>query len=45
MSISLRLGWQDLEDEQLLDLRLCDLPLRIEGTVMEQGRTLVPGAG
>jgi hypothetical protein len=31
-----RLGWQHLEDEQLLDLRLCDLPLRIEGTVMEQ---------
>ena len=36
MGISFRLGWQDLEDEQLLDLRLCDLPLKIEGTVMEQ---------
>jgi putative zinc-binding metallo-peptidase len=34
--VSLRLGWQHLEDEQLLDFRLCDLRLSIEGTVMEQ---------
>ena len=34
--VSLKHGWQHLEDEQLLDLRLCDLPLNIEGTVMEQ---------
>ena len=34
--MSLKRGWQHLEDEQLLDLRLCDLPLSIEGTVMEQ---------
>lgn len=28
-------NWADLPDEQLLDLRLADLPLTIEGTVME----------
>jgi putative zinc-binding metallo-peptidase len=27
--------WENLEDEELLDVRLCDLPLTIEGTVME----------
>jgi len=27
--------WADLPDEQLLDLRLCDLPIRIEGSVVE----------
>jgi hypothetical protein len=27
--------WADLPDEQLLDLRLCDLPLRIEGSILE----------
>ncbi len=27
--------WPALPDEQLLDLRLCDLPLRIEGSVLE----------
>jgi hypothetical protein len=34
--VSLRLGWQHLDDEQLLDVRLCDLSLSIERTVMEQ---------
>jgi hypothetical protein len=34
--VSFNRGWQHLEDEQLLDLRFCDLPLSIEGTVMEQ---------
>jgi Putative zinc-binding metallo-peptidase len=28
-------NWQDLPDEQLLDLRLADLPLTIEGSVIE----------
>src|SRR5919109_211112 len=27
--------WADLPDEQLLDLRLADLPLMLEGTIME----------
>ena len=27
--------WADLPDEQLLDLRLCDLPIRIEGSPVE----------
>jgi hypothetical protein len=27
--------WADLPDEQLLDLRLCDLPIGIEGSVLE----------
>ena len=27
--------WADLPDEQLLDFRLCDLPLRIEGSPVE----------
>ena len=27
--------WPALPDEQLLDLRMCDLPLQIEGTVVE----------
>ena len=27
--------WAELPDEQLLDLRLADLPLRIEGTILE----------
>lgn len=27
--------WLDLEDEQLLDVRLCDLGLRVEDTVLE----------
>ncbi|HVN78753.1 MAG TPA: putative zinc-binding metallopeptidase [Terriglobia bacterium] len=34
--MSLKRGWHHLADEQLLDLRLCDLPLSVEGTVMEQ---------
>ena len=28
-------NWPDLSDEELLDLRLADLPLRLEGTVVE----------
>ena len=28
-------NWAELPDEQLLDLRLSDLPLKIEGTVLE----------
>jgi len=36
MKLNPRRDWQHLADEQLLDLRLCDLPLGIEGTVMEQ---------
>ena len=28
-------NWPDLSDEELLDLRLSDLPLKIEGTVLE----------
>ncbi|MDE2252505.1 MAG: hypothetical protein KGL25_13990, partial [Gammaproteobacteria bacterium] len=27
-------GWTRLDDEQLLNLRLCDLPLRLEGTAV-----------
>jgi len=27
--------WADLPDEQLLDLRLCDLPIRIDGSLLE----------
>lgn len=27
--------WPALTDEQLLDVRMCDLPLRLEGTMME----------
>ena len=32
---SLPPDWPALPDEQLLDVRLCDLPLRIEGSVLE----------
>lgn len=28
--------WSALPDEQLLDVRMCDLPLRIEGTILEE---------
>ena len=28
--------WADLEDEELLDWRMCDLGLRIEGTILEE---------
>src|SRR5690348_1027452 len=28
-------NWAELSDEELLKLRLCDLPLKIEGTVLE----------
>jgi hypothetical protein len=28
--------WADLPDEKLLDLRLCDLNLKIEGTILEE---------
>jgi len=30
-----RIGWERLNDEQLLDVRMCDLGLRIEGTELE----------
>ncbi len=30
------LHWADLPDEKLLDLRLCDLDLRIEGSILEE---------
>jgi hypothetical protein len=30
-----RFMWHTLSDDELLDLRLCDLPVRIEGTVLE----------
>ncbi|HUU34362.1 MAG TPA: hypothetical protein VMW48_09875, partial [Vicinamibacterales bacterium] len=33
-------NWAELSDEQLLDLRLCDLPLTIAGTALE-GRIAV----
>jgi hypothetical protein len=26
--------WHQLSDDELLDLRLCDLPLRLEGTAL-----------
>lgn len=32
----MRRKWHSLGDEQLLDLRLCDLPLRIKGSVLEE---------
>ena len=32
----LRHDWADLEDEDLLDLRMSDLPLAIEGTLAER---------
>src|SRR5262249_32292980 len=35
MTFILKSGWQHLDDNQLLDLRLCDLPLRLEGSVLE----------
>jgi hypothetical protein len=33
---TIRHDWADLEDERLLDLRMSDLPLAIEGTVAER---------
>ncbi len=35
MSKAVSSNWPDLSDEELLNLRLSDLPLRIEGTVLE----------
>jgi hypothetical protein len=32
----LRSDWSDLDDEALLDIRMCDLPLAIEGTIAER---------
>jgi hypothetical protein len=32
----LRDDWADLSDEQLLDVRMADLPLAIEGTLAER---------
>ena len=34
--LPLRADWADLEDEALLDLRMADLPLAIEGTLAER---------
>ncbi len=31
-----RFDWARLTDEELLAVRLCDLPVRIEGTVLEE---------
>lgn len=31
-----RFAWDTLTDDELLDMRLCDLPLRIEGTPLEE---------
>ena len=30
-------NWADLPDEQLLDVRMCDLPITLAGSIM-QGR-------
>jgi hypothetical protein len=35
MTLRVPANWTELPDEQLLDLRLSDLPLRLEGTVVE----------
>jgi hypothetical protein len=32
----LRSDWAELDDEALLDIRMCDLPLAIEGTIAER---------
>ncbi|MBI2189195.1 MAG: putative zinc-binding metallopeptidase [Acidobacteria bacterium] len=34
--LPLRHDWTDLDDERLLDVRMCDLPLAIEGTLAER---------
>ena len=34
--MKLRSNWHRWSDERLLDVRLCDLPLQIEGTALEQ---------
>src|SRR3970040_2314999 len=34
--LPLRNDWADLNDEQLLDLRMAELPLAIEGTIAER---------
>jgi hypothetical protein len=33
--VSYRFPWQRLSDEQLLDLRICDLPIKIKGSFLE----------
>lgn len=35
-NVNHKLGWEDFGDEELLDVRFCDLALKIEGTVMEE---------
>jgi hypothetical protein len=42
-ALSVPPDWADLPDEQLLDLRLCDLPLRIEGSPVESRITDLRG--
>jgi len=32
----IRHDWADMEDEELLDLRMCDLPLSVQGTLAER---------
>jgi hypothetical protein len=34
--LPLRHDWTDLDDERLLDVRMCDLPLAIEGTLADR---------
>ena len=33
--MSYRFPWQRLTDEQLLELRICDLPIKIKGSFLE----------
>jgi len=33
--VSYRFPWHRLSDEQLLDLRICDLPIKIKGSFLE----------
>src|SRR5919112_2780978 len=34
-TVSYRFPWHRLSDEQLLDLRICDLPIKIKGSFLE----------
>src|SRR5689334_7590114 len=34
-TVSYRFPWHQLSDEQLLDLRICDLPIKIKGSFLE----------
>src|SRR6185369_1280633 len=34
-AVSYRFPWHRLSDEQLLDLRICDLPIKIKGSFLE----------